>query len=212
MTLCVTTELLVSICASLIIHLDCCNCGSVGERLPVLTWLSNKYINAFVSSADSGRSNSIYKLVNTNRRRCMTESSLQMLVFLYLFSKVTAFVILLLDKIHRPITNSVTEHKVTDCDSCAFSAIPRAVIKSTAEVQQQIMEFSEKTDMQWVVRSMVHLMQCWTSGLLNRLHVPAFKIPQRHTAQQSIDVKNVKEKYQDVFANVSKHNYAYNMW
>jgi len=90
----------------------------------------------------------------------MIESSLRMLVFLYLFSKVTAFAILFLDKIHRPITNSVTEHKVTDCDNCAFSAIPTAVIKSTAEVQQQIMEFSEKTDMQWVVRSMVHLMQC----------------------------------------------------
>jgi len=36
-----------------------------------------------IKYSDSERSNSIYKLINSNRRRCMTKSSLRMHVFLY---------------------------------------------------------------------------------------------------------------------------------
>lgn len=56
---------------------------SAADRLPVLSQLSNTYRNAFVSSAESERSNSIYKLINSARRRRLTEKNLQMMVFLY---------------------------------------------------------------------------------------------------------------------------------
>jgi len=77
-----------ALCSCFLI-LDCsayssCICYfSVAERLPVLNQLSNRYRNAVVSSAESERSNSIYKLINSVRRRRLTESNLKMMVFLY---------------------------------------------------------------------------------------------------------------------------------
>ena len=65
------------------VYSSCICYFSVAERLPVLSQLSNRYRNAVVSSAEPERSNSIYKLINSVRRRRLTESNLKMMVFLY---------------------------------------------------------------------------------------------------------------------------------
>ncbi|KAL7394851.1 hypothetical protein ABVT39_005418 [Epinephelus coioides] len=53
------------------------------ERLPVLSTLAKRYKDAVCNSADAERSNSIYKLVLSNRRRSTTNQNLRALVFLY---------------------------------------------------------------------------------------------------------------------------------
>lgn len=53
------------------------------ERLPVLSSLAKRYKDAVSNSADAERSNSIYKLVLSNRRRSTTNQNLKALVFLY---------------------------------------------------------------------------------------------------------------------------------
>ncbi|XP_061582006.1 uncharacterized protein LOC133447348 [Cololabis saira] len=52
------------------------------ERLPVLSSLAHRYKDAVSNSADAERSNSIYKLVLSNRRRSTTNPNLKALVFL----------------------------------------------------------------------------------------------------------------------------------
>ncbi|KAL1277093.1 hypothetical protein QQF64_023766 [Cirrhinus molitorella] len=53
------------------------------ERLPVLSSLAKRYKDAVSNSADAECSNSIYKLVLSNRRRLTTNQNLKALVFLY---------------------------------------------------------------------------------------------------------------------------------
>ena len=53
------------------------------ERLPLLTSLAKRYKDAVLNSADIERSNSIYKLVLSNRRKSTTNQNLKALVFLY---------------------------------------------------------------------------------------------------------------------------------
>ncbi|KAJ4946268.1 hypothetical protein JOQ06_023936 [Pogonophryne albipinna] len=54
----------------------------VQERLPVLSSLAHRYKDAVSNSADAERSNSIYKLVLSSRRRSTTNQNLKALVFL----------------------------------------------------------------------------------------------------------------------------------
>lgn len=53
------------------------------ERLPILSRLAIRYKSVIVNSADAERSNSIYKLVLSSRRRSITNDNLKALVFLY---------------------------------------------------------------------------------------------------------------------------------
>lgn len=53
------------------------------ERLPILSGLAIRYKSVIVNSADAERSNSIYKLVLSSRRRSITNDNLKALVFLY---------------------------------------------------------------------------------------------------------------------------------
>ncbi|XP_067245545.1 uncharacterized protein [Chanodichthys erythropterus] len=53
------------------------------ERLPILSGLAIRYKSVIVNSADAERSNSIYKLVLSSRRRSVTNDNLKALVFLY---------------------------------------------------------------------------------------------------------------------------------
>ena len=55
----------------------------VQERLPGLSSLAKRYKDAVSNSAGAGRTNSIYKLVLSNRRRSTTNINLKALVFLY---------------------------------------------------------------------------------------------------------------------------------
>lgn len=55
----------------------------VRERLPILSGLAIRYKCVIVNSADAERSNSIYKLVLSNRRRSVANNNLKALVFLY---------------------------------------------------------------------------------------------------------------------------------
>lgn len=52
------------------------------ERLPVLSSLAHRYKDAVSNSANAERSNSIYKLVLSRRRRSTTNRNLKALVFL----------------------------------------------------------------------------------------------------------------------------------
>ncbi|XP_060777572.1 uncharacterized protein LOC132886657 isoform X2 [Neoarius graeffei] len=58
------------------------------ERLPSMSQLALMYMNAVSNSADAERSNSIYKLVLSNRRRSTSCSNLKALVFLYYNQKI----------------------------------------------------------------------------------------------------------------------------
>lgn len=60
------------------------------ERLPVLSILAKRYKDVIISSADAERSNSIYKLVLTSRRRSITNNNLKALVFLYHNQRLTS--------------------------------------------------------------------------------------------------------------------------
>lgn len=53
------------------------------ERLSVLSSLAHRYKDAVSNSADAERSNIIYKLVLSSRRRSTTNQNLKALVFLY---------------------------------------------------------------------------------------------------------------------------------
>lgn len=58
------------------------------EQLPVLATLSEKYRNAFVISADSERSNSMHKLINSPCCQRLTEYNLKILLFMYFNNKL----------------------------------------------------------------------------------------------------------------------------
>lgn len=60
------------------------------ERLPVLSALAKRYKDVIVNSADAERSNSIYKLVLSSRRRSVTNKNLKALVFLYHNQRLTS--------------------------------------------------------------------------------------------------------------------------
>ncbi|CAM4444730.1 unnamed protein product [Leuciscus chuanchicus] len=60
------------------------------ERLPVLSALAKRYKDVIVNSADSERSNSLYKLVLSSRRRSIPNSNLKALVFLYHNQRLTS--------------------------------------------------------------------------------------------------------------------------
>ncbi|KAI2655834.1 Formamidase [Labeo rohita] len=60
------------------------------ERLPVLSALAKRYKDVIVNSADAERSNSLYKLVLSSRRRSITNSNLKALVFLYHNQRLTS--------------------------------------------------------------------------------------------------------------------------
>lgn len=60
------------------------------DRLPILSGLATRYKSVIVSSADAERSNSIYKLVLSNRRRSVTNDNLKALVFLYHNQRLTS--------------------------------------------------------------------------------------------------------------------------
>ncbi|XP_017281833.1 uncharacterized protein LOC108241875 [Kryptolebias marmoratus] len=64
--------------------------GGLQERLPVLSALARRYKNVIINSADAERSNSIYKLVLSSRRRSITNSHLKALVFLYHNQRLTS--------------------------------------------------------------------------------------------------------------------------
>ena len=56
---------------------------SMREPLPQLSRLAKRYKDCVCNSADVERSNSIYKLVLSSRRRSLTEPNIKALVFLY---------------------------------------------------------------------------------------------------------------------------------
>ena len=60
------------------------------ERLPHLSVLAKRYKSVIVNSADAERSNSIYKLVLSSRRRSVTNDNLKALVFLYHNQRLTS--------------------------------------------------------------------------------------------------------------------------
>ncbi|RXN13033.1 CGG triplet repeat-binding 1 [Labeo rohita] len=60
------------------------------ERRPVLSALAKRYKDVIVNSADAERSNSLYKLVLSSRRRSITNSNLKALVFLYHNQRLTS--------------------------------------------------------------------------------------------------------------------------
>ncbi|XP_077065578.1 uncharacterized protein LOC143718361 [Siphateles boraxobius] len=60
------------------------------ERLPVLSVLAKRYKDVIVNSADAERSNSIYKLVLSSRRRSVSNNNLKALVFLYHNQRLTS--------------------------------------------------------------------------------------------------------------------------
>lgn len=60
------------------------------ERLPILSGLAMRYKSVIVNSADAERSNSIYKLVLSSRRRSVTNDNLKALVFLYHYQRLAS--------------------------------------------------------------------------------------------------------------------------
>ncbi|XP_065096737.2 uncharacterized protein [Paramisgurnus dabryanus] len=60
------------------------------ERLLILSVLAKRYKDVIVNSADAERSNSIYKLVLSSRRRSMSNNNLKALVFLYHNQRLTS--------------------------------------------------------------------------------------------------------------------------
>ncbi|RXN03368.1 CGG triplet repeat-binding 1 [Labeo rohita] len=65
-------------------------CDGLLERLPVLSALAKRYKDVIVNSAYAERSNSLYKLVLSSRRRSITNSNLKVLVFLYHNQRLTS--------------------------------------------------------------------------------------------------------------------------
>ena len=61
---------------------------SMQEPLPQLSRLAKRYKDCVTNSADVERSNSIYKLVLSSRRRSLSEPNIKALVFLYVNLKV----------------------------------------------------------------------------------------------------------------------------
>lgn len=62
---------------------------SVQDRVPKLSELAMTYKDAVTNSADAERSNSIYNLVLSHRRRALSEKSIKALVKLYFNQRVT---------------------------------------------------------------------------------------------------------------------------
>lgn len=60
----------------------------MADRLPIMSKFAKDYMNAVTNSAEVERSNSIYKLVLSARRRSLSERSIQALVFLYYNQRV----------------------------------------------------------------------------------------------------------------------------
>jgi hypothetical protein len=57
--------------------------GSVTDTLPNLSHIANKYRYTVCNSADAERSNSLYNILLSDRRRSLSESNLRALMFLY---------------------------------------------------------------------------------------------------------------------------------
>lgn len=60
------------------------------ERLPVLSVLAKRSKDVIIKSADAERSNNIYKLALSSRRRSITNNNLKPLVFLYHNQRLTS--------------------------------------------------------------------------------------------------------------------------
>ncbi|MGH0136890.1 UNVERIFIED_CONTAM: hypothetical protein FKN15_019567 [Acipenser sinensis] len=57
--------------------------SATSDRLPNIKTLAFRYIHAVTNTADAERSNSLYNLVLSDRRRFLSEDKLKELVFLY---------------------------------------------------------------------------------------------------------------------------------
>lgn len=57
--------------------------NSMGDKLPNLAVLALKYKDAICNSTDAERSNSLYNLVVSERRRSLNEKTIKSLLFLY---------------------------------------------------------------------------------------------------------------------------------
>lgn len=121
---------------------------SVQDRVPVLAALALIWKDAVTNSADAERSNSIYNLVLSNRRRSLSEESLKCLVRLYYNQRVTCGVldkeVLDLDSDSLTVsTNLVDTVKESDSASASENLPPNASTSHVDDSDEVDIELDE---------------------------------------------------------------------